>query len=130
MKYLGFSENLITWLKSYLSERKFKRNINTRYSSLSNLACGIPQGSTLGPHLFLVYVNDFPKAVVSDSVIYADGTCIVFQHKNATEIEKQQGIFQVYVTGLLIINYVYILAKTKQNQFDLIINTDFEMLRP
>ena len=130
MKYLGFSKNLISWLKSYLSERKFKRNINTRYSSLLNLACGIPQGSTLGPHLFLVYVNDLPKAVVIDSVIYADGTCIVFQHKNATEIEKQQGIFQVYVTGLLIINYVYILAKTKQNQFDLIINTDFEMLRP
>ena len=65
-----------------------------------------------------------------DSVIYADGTCIVFQHKNATEIEKQQEIFQVYVTGLLIINHVYILTKTKQNQFDLIINTDFEMLRP
>ena len=89
MKYLGFSKNVIAWFKSYLSERKFKININTSYSSPSNLICGIPQGSILGPLLFLLYINDLPQAVVSDSLLYADDTCIVFQHKNVTEIEKQ-----------------------------------------
>ena len=89
MKYLGFSKNVIAWFKSYLSERKFKTNINTSYSSPLNLICGVPQGSILGPLLFLLHINDMPQAVVSDSLLYADDTCIVFQHENVTEIEKQ-----------------------------------------
>ena len=89
MKYLGFSKNVIAWFKSYLSERKFKININTSYSSPSNLICGVPQGSILGPLLFLLYINDLPQAIVSDLLLYANDTCIDFQHKNVTEIEKQ-----------------------------------------
>ena len=63
MKYLGFSKNVIPWFKSYRSERKFKINISTSYSSPSNLIYGIPQGSILGPLLFLLYINDLPQAV-------------------------------------------------------------------
>ena len=39
--------------------------------------------------MFLLYINDLPHAVVSDSLLYADDTCIVFQHKRKIEIEKQ-----------------------------------------
>ena len=89
MKYLGFSKNTITSFKSYLCEQQFKISINTTYSSPASLLCGVPQGSILGPLLFLLYINDFPQAVVSDSLLYADDTCIVFQHKSKIEIEKQ-----------------------------------------
>ena len=88
IKYLGFSKNTVTWFKSYLWEQKFKININTNYSSPSNLLCVIPQGSILGPLLFLLYINDLPRAVVSDSLLY-DDTCIVFQYKSKIDIEKQ-----------------------------------------
>ena len=89
MKYLGFSKNTITSFKSYLCEQQFKISINTTYSSPASLLCGVPQGSILGPLLFLLYINDFPQAVVSDSLLYADDTCIVFQHKSAIEIERR-----------------------------------------
>ena len=74
MRYLGFSKNVITWFKSYLSEQKFKININTSYSIPSNLICGIPQGSILGLLLLLLYINDLPQAVVRDSLLYANDT--------------------------------------------------------
>ena len=89
MKYLGFSKNTITWFKSYLCERKFKMSINTSYSSTSNLLRGVRQGSIFGPLFFLLYPHDLPQAVVSDSLLYADDACIVFQHKSDIEIEKQ-----------------------------------------
>ena len=57
-KYLGFSKNVIAWFKPYLSEQKCKININTGYSSPSNLINVIPQGSILGPVLLLLYIND------------------------------------------------------------------------
>ena len=39
--------------------------------------------------MFLLYINKFPQAVAGNSLLYADDTCIVFQHKRVTEIEKQ-----------------------------------------
>ena len=49
----------------------------------------IPKRFILGPVLFLLYINDLPQIVVSNSLLYADDTCIASQHKNVTEIEKQ-----------------------------------------
>ena len=88
MKYLGYSKNTITWFKSYLCERKFNISINTSYSSPASILCGVPQESVLDPLLFLLYINELRQAVVNDSLLYADDTCIVFQHKSEIEIEK------------------------------------------
>ena len=75
----SFSEKVISWFESYLSGGTFKGNIDKKFSHSGNLTCGFPQGSILGPLLFLLYVNDMPQAVKCDLVLYADDTCLTFQ---------------------------------------------------
>jgi len=89
MKYLGFSEATIKWFESYLANRTFKVNVGDEYSSPGDLSCGVPQGSILGPLLFLLYVNDMPQSVSCDLLLYADDSCLVFTGKDIDKIETE-----------------------------------------
>ena len=85
---IGFSNHTIGWFKSYLSNRLFRVILENGYSDPSNITSGVPQGSILGPLLFLIYVNYMPQAVISNLFLYADDFCIVFQRKVVIEIKK------------------------------------------
>ena len=85
----GFSENAISWFKSYLSTRSFIVNIENDYSDRGDLNCGVHQGSILGPLLFLLYVNDMPQAIECDLLLYADDSVLFFTHKNVDVINDQ-----------------------------------------
>ena len=87
MHYLGFSTSAINWFRSYLANRTFLVNVDESYSNPGDLNCGVPQGSILGPLLFLLYVNDMPQAVSCDLLLYADDSCLVFQANDVNEIE-------------------------------------------
>ena len=79
---LGLSREVIDWHKSCLSSRKFHVNVHDKFSTSTDLRCRVPQGSILGPLLFLLYVNDMPQAVDCDQFLYVDDTCLLFQHKH------------------------------------------------
>ena len=86
---IDFLKNTINWYEAYLVERHFIVKVRNRVLKLAHISCGVPQGSILGPLLFLIYVNDMSQAVECDLYLYADDSCLLFQHKNVTEIKKQ-----------------------------------------
>ena len=88
LECLGFSKSSINWYKSYLENRKFLVNVENEYSNPGDLTCGVPQGSILGPLIFLMYVNDMPKSVDCNLYLYADDTCLVFSDDNLKSIES------------------------------------------
>ena len=89
MSCLGFAESTIRWHKSYLTNRCFIVNVGNDFSSPGKLLCGVPQGSILGPLLFLLYVNDMTQAVNSDLLLYADDACLIYTGKDINTIEEQ-----------------------------------------
>ena len=85
---IGFSKHTVNWFKSYLSNRSFLVNLGNNFSQPASVSSGVPQGSILGPLLFLIYVNDMSRAVKCHLFLCADDSCLVCQHKDINEIEK------------------------------------------
>ena len=83
---IGFSERTVAWFKLHLLDRAFKVNTNNHFSDLSKISFGAPQGSILGPLLFLLVVNDMPQAVHPNLFLYADDSGLTYQQKDVHTI--------------------------------------------
>ena len=86
---IGFSKHSVNWFRSCLTNRTFLVNLGNVFSQPVCVSSGIPQGSILGPLIFLIYINDMSQAVKCNLFLYADDTCLVCHHKDINEIEKQ-----------------------------------------
>ena len=72
----GIKGDIINWIKSFLDSRTQQVVINGELSEPKNVTSGIPQGSVLGPLLFVIYINDLPDQMKSDMFLFADDTKI------------------------------------------------------
>ena len=76
LKQNGISDNMLQLLDNFLSDRFQRVTINGKTSSWRKIQAGVPQGSVLGPLLFLIYINDLIKDMKCDARIFADDTSI------------------------------------------------------
>ena len=88
LRHYKLSDKTINWFSSYLLDREQKVVINNIESRIENVLCGVPQGSILGPLLFLMFINDLPlytNNVVTD--LYVDDTTVYMVGETQDYIE-------------------------------------------
>ena len=89
LEHYGIRGIVLDWFKSYLSDRKQYVSVNGSNSSCLNVNCGVPQGSVLGPLLFLIYINDLPLSSSKLAFyLFAEDTNIYCESDNIHHLQR------------------------------------------
>ena len=83
----GIRGDLLQWFESYLTNRSQQVRINDSLSSPKHTNAGVPQGSVLGPLLFLIYVNDIADSLEGSARLFADDTSISYSSSNIQNLQ-------------------------------------------
>ena len=84
LKSYGISDHILGFISSFLSNRRLRVVLDGESSQEYPVNAGVPQGSILGPTLFLLYINDLP-----DDVVYADDTTLYSKCDRASDLWQQ-----------------------------------------
>ena len=83
LRNLGFSNTVLDWVSSYLTNREQRVFANDNYSDFQNITQGVPQGSVLGPLFYIIYANDIAQIVKNCKIaMYADDTVMYTSNRN------------------------------------------------
>jgi retron-type reverse transcriptase len=111
LHHYGIRGNIHNWFTSYLSNRKQFVETNKAKSEMKTIAYGVPQGSSLGPLLFLLYINDLPVAITKgETRMFADDANYFNRNKNLNvlinEVQNElKNIYNWMLSNKLTINY-------------------------
>ena len=120
LKYYGLDENALSWFKSYLSDRRQFVEVDGFKSKTEFIRTGVPQGSTLGPLLFIIYMNDINDVSnLLKSILFADDTSLnstisVFPSRDSREMSLKINNELVKVIDWLKANKLSLNAKKNQ----------------
>ena len=86
----GLTESAVSWFRSYLGGRTQVTKVNNVLSDKKTVSYGVPQGSKLGPLMFIIFVNDLPGNIsAGPSYLYADDTAITVTAANQEQLERK-----------------------------------------
>ena len=89
LKSDGISGQIFSLISSFLSNRRLRVVLGGKSSQEYPVNAGVPQGSILGPTLFLLYINDYPDDVICYIAIYADDTTLCSKCDQASDLWEQ-----------------------------------------
>jgi hypothetical protein len=123
LRHYGIRNTALNWFKSYLTNRSHYVTINNICSEFRTAGFGVPQGSILGPILFLLYINDFNNCHNALSYQYADDTTIITSDNNIerlyentnSELEKIHNWLKANKLSLNLSKSVYMIISNKSN---------------
>ena len=93
LEFYGIRGQALEWFHSYLYDRKQFVHYNGEDSDMKTIRCGVPQGSVLGPLLFIIYTNDLPDILqMSTSILFADDTTIYQSSTNIPDLYSNMNI--------------------------------------
>ena len=92
IKAYGIGGDVINWISDFLSERKQRVCVNGKLSTWKDVTSGVPQGSVLGPLLFVIYINELEESVSCGVKLYADDTKVfaVVNHESESKAFQEQ----------------------------------------
>ena len=99
MEKYGITGDLLIWLKSYLTNRTQRVILKDSLSCIGELKAGVPQGSVLGPLLFLVFINDIADDMVGFGRLFADDTSIGHTANNEQNLQLSINLDLVYLNS-------------------------------
>ena len=85
LKSYGVTGQVYKLIENYLTNRKQRVTLNGLHSDWIDISAGVPQGSILGPLLFLIYINDLPENITSFTKLFADDTSIFSKVRDVNE---------------------------------------------
>ena len=90
LSHYGMKGVALNWFTSYLTGRRQYIKVNDFNSNISNVTCGVPHGSALGPLLFIIYINDLPKTLTySSAILFADDTTVFAKSDDLNQLYNQ-----------------------------------------
>ena len=119
LSHYGVRGMALEWFRSYLSDRKQYVSLNDNSSAPHNINCGVPQGSILGPLLFILYINDFCRSSeILSFVLFADDTNLFFSHNDSYRLVEIINIEMSHILSWIRANKLSLnLQKTKYMLF-------------
>ena len=94
MSKYGIKNQVLKWVESFLLQRTQRVVIRGENSEAFDVTSGVPQGSVLGPILFLIFINDLPQEVISPLSLFADDSKFfsrIISERNRTETNNANG---------------------------------------